>query len=378
MATLTYLPAARRIVVKVGSALLVDGDGRLRDQWLDSLAQDLAKLKTLGYDIVIVSSGAIALGRGRIVDAKARLNLAEKQAAAAIGQIRLNAEWQQAMAKYNITTAQILLSPDDTETRRKHLNARATLVTLLEHHIVPVVNENDTVTTAEIRYGDNDRLAARVAQMISADALILLSDVDGLYSGDPKIDEAAKHIPEIKQITADIMAMAGPARHVFSSGGMITKLEAARIATSAGCHMAICHGTAMHPIQRLYDGGLATWFQASSRPLQARKTWIDGGLTPKGVIMVDNGASQALTRSKSLLAAGITNVKGTFDKGDLVAITDPANVTIARGLTRYSAHDINLIKGHNSGEIETILGYRDHDEVIHADDLVLDATAKKA
>lgn len=377
MATLTYLSSARRIVVKVGSALLVNDNGTLRDQWLNGLAQDLARLKHLGYDIVIVSSGAIALGRGMIVAPDARLSLAEKQAAAAIGQIRLNAEWQQAMAKHAMMTAQILLSPDDTETRRKHLNARATLMTLLNHQIVPVVNENDTVATAEIRYGDNDRLAARVAQMISADALILLSDVDGLYSSDPKDDQHATHIPEVTDMTAEIMAMAGPARHAFSSGGMITKLEAARIATSAGCHMAICHGGADHPIQRLYDGGTATWFRASSRPLQARKTWIDGGLTPKGAIMVDDGASLALSRGKSLLAAGITGVTGSFDKGDLVAITNPAEVTIARGLTRYSASDISLIQGHNSGEIEAILGYRDHNEVIHADDLVVDATARQ-
>lgn len=378
MAPLTYLTSARRIIVKVGSALLVNADGSLRDTWLDGLAQDLAKLKRLGYDIVIVSSGAIALGRGSIVNTNTKLTLAEKQAAAAIGQIRLNTEWQQAMAKHNMTTAQILLSPDDTETRRKHLNARATLITLLEHQIVPVVNENDTVATAEIRYGDNDRLAARVAQMISADALILLSDVDGLYSSDPNTDNTASHIPEVTHMTAEIMAMAGPARHAFSSGGMITKLEAARIATNAGCHMAICHGEEMHPIQRLYDGGTATWFRASGRPLQARKTWIDGGLTPKGSIMVDDGASKALSRGKSLLAAGITNVIGTFDKGDLVAITNPKDMTIARGLTRYNASDITLIKGHNSGEIETILGYCDHDEVIHADDLVLDATARQS
>ncbi|MBT6256325.1 MAG: glutamate 5-kinase [Alphaproteobacteria bacterium] len=383
MAALTYLTSARRIVVKVGSALLVNTDGTLRAAWLDGLAHDLAGLKRRGYDIVVVSSGAIAFGRNMIVGAgeqrnNARLNLAEKQAAAAIGQIRLSTEWQQAMAKHNMTTAQILLSPDDTETRRKHLNARATLITLLEHQIVPVVNENDTVATAEIRYGDNDRLAARVAQMISADALILLSDVDGLYSSDPNNDSTAKHIPEVSDMTADIMAMAGPARHAFSSGGMITKLEAARIATSAGCHMAICHGGDDHPIRQLYDGGTATWFRANSQPLQARKTWIDGGLTPKGAIMIDDGASQALSRGKSLLAAGITAVTGNFDKGDLVAITDPANATIARGLTRYSASDIHLIKGHNSGEIETILGYRDHDEVIHTDDLVVDAVARQS
>ena len=215
MATLTYLSSARRIVVKVGSALLVNDNGTLRDQWLNGLAQDLARLKQLGYDIVIVSSGAIALGRGMIVAPDARLSLAEKQAAAAIGQIRLNAEWQQAMAKHDMMTAQILLSPDDTETRRKHLNARATLMTLLNHQIVPVVNENDTVATAEIRYGDNDRLAARVVQMISADALILLSDVDGLYSSDPKDDQNATHIPEVTDMKAEIMAMAGPARHAF-------------------------------------------------------------------------------------------------------------------------------------------------------------------
>jgi glutamate 5-kinase len=372
-----YLNTARRVVIKVGSALLVDADGGLRGEWLHALAKDLAHLEARGCAIVVVSSGAIAFGRKMMGIAPKRMKLSEKQAAAAIGQIRLSTEWQQAMAQHNLNTAQILLSPDDTETRRRHLNARATLMTLLDRQIIPVVNENDTVATAEIRYGDNDRLAARVAQMISADVLILLSDINGLYTGDPNSDPNATLVKEVTTITPDILAMAGPAKHEYSSGGMVTKLEAARIATSAGCHMVICNGCAAHPIQELLDGGECTWFKASHQPLQARKTWIDGGLTPKGIIVVDEGAKSALMRGKSLLAAGITRVDGHYDKGDLVAITTIKGVTIARGLTRYSAADIQRIAGHNSGEIETILGYRDHDEVIHADDLVLDMAARQ-
>jgi glutamate 5-kinase len=372
-----YLNTARRVVIKVGSALLVDADGGLRGEWLHALAKDLAHLEARGCAIVVVSSGAIAFGRKMMGIAPKRMKLSEKQAAAAIGQIRLSTEWQQAMAQHNLNTAQILLSPDDTETRRRHLNARATLMTLLDRQIIPVVNENDTVATAEIRYGDNDRLAARVAQMISADVLILLSDINGLYTGDPKSDPNATLVKEVTTITPDILAMAGPAKHEYSSGGMVTKLEAARIATSAGCHMVICNGGAAHPVQGLLDGGECTWFKASHKPLQARKTWIDGGLTPKGIIVVDEGAKSALMRGKSLLAAGITRVDGHYDKGDLVAITTIKGVTIARGLTRYSAADIQRIAGHNSGEIETILGYRDHDEVIHADDLVLDMAARQ-
>ncbi len=371
-----YLNTAQRVVIKVGSALLVDADGGLRGDWLNALAEDLAHLEARGCAIVVVSSGAIAFGRKMMAIAPKRMKLSEKQAAAAIGQIRLSTEWQQAMARHHLNTAQILLSPDDTETRRRHLNARATLMTLLDRQIIPVVNENDTVATAEIRYGDNDRLAARVAQMISADVLILLSDIDGLYTGDPKSDPNATLVPQVTTITPDILAMAGPAKHEYSSGGMVTKLEAARIATSAGCHMVICNGGAAHPVQRLSDGGACTWFKASHQPLQARKTWIDGGLTPKGMIVVDDGAKSALMRGKSLLAAGITSVEGDYDKGDLVAIATTKGVTIARGLTRYSAADIKRIAGHNSGEIETILGYRDHDEVIHADDLVLDMAAR--
>jgi glutamate 5-kinase len=373
-----YLNTAQRVVIKVGSALLVDADGGLRGDWLNALAEDLAHLEARGCAIVVVSSGAIAFGRKMMAIAPKRMKLSEKQAAAAIGQIRLSTEWQQAMARHHLNTAQILLSPDDTETRRRHLNARATLMTLLDRQIIPVVNENDTVATAEIRYGDNDRLAARVAQMISADVLILLSDIDGLYTGDPKSDPNATLVPQVTTITPDILAMAGPAKHEYSSGGMVTKLEAARIATSAGCHMVICNGGAAHPVQRLSDGGACTWFKASHQPLQARKTWIDGGLTPKGMIVVDDGAKSALMRGKSLLAAGITSVEGDYDKGDLVAIATTKGVTIARGLTRYSAADIKRIAGHNSGEIETILGYRDHDEVIHADDLVVDAVARQS
>ena len=370
--TSSYFTHARRIVIKVGSALLVDAEGGVRHDWLQALAADMAHLHAQNCRLLVVSSGAIALGRQMLGTGKKRLTLADKQAAAAIGQIRLSTEWQQALAKHSLNTAQILLSHDDTETRRRHLNARATMMSLLDRQIIPVVNENDTVATAEIRYGDNDRLGARVAQMVSADALILLSDIDGLYTSDPKADAAAKLVPEVKAITPEIIAMAGGAGGAYSSGGMITKLEAARIATRAGCNMVICNGTEKHPIKSLLEGVACTWFKANKKPLHARKTWIDGGLTPKGTIYVDAGASKALKRGKSLLAAGITKAEGHFEKGDLVAIADPEKKIIARGLTRYNAKATNSIAGQNSREIENILGYCDSDEVIHADDLVLD------
>ena len=370
--TETYLSHAKIIVVKVGSALLVDDEsGSINADWLTGLAEDLQQLAQAGCSIVIVSSGAIALGRHPLGRHDGRLKLEEKQAAAAIGQIRLAGEWQQALAAKGLKSAQILLSPDDTETRRRHLNARATLLTLLKEGFIPVVNENDTVATAEIRYGDNDRLAARVAQMISANALVLLSDIDGLYDQDPRQNRTARHLPEVKTIDEDIEAMAGAAHASYASGGMVTKIEAARIATTAGCHMVICSGLEKNPIGELRQGAKCTWFQADSNPPQARKKWIAGGLKPSGIITVDAGAVAALERGKSLLAAGITAVSGSFDRGDLVTVANPDGVEVARGLSHYSATATGQIAGCNSTDIQGILGYQGRDEVIHADDLVL-------
>jgi len=370
--TETYMNDARIVVVKVGSALLVDdATGEIRTHWLEELARDLVRLHQRGCAPVVVSSGAIALGRHQLGRGQGRLKLEEKQAAAAIGQIKLAKEWQSAFAGFGLVAAQILLSPDDTETRRRHLNARATIQTLLGQGIIPVVNENDTVATTEIRYGDNDRLAARVAQMISADVLILLSDIDGLYSADPRLDPKALFLPEVTHIDKDIIAMAGPAHASYASGGMITKIEAARIATTAGSHMVICSGIDPSPITSLEHGSRCTWFRAAANPPQARKTWIAGGLTPKGRIILDAGAVAAIRKGKSLLPAGIAVVEGDFERGDLVALVDQNQVEIARGLSHYSAVDAARIAGSNSRAIPEILGYRGRDEVIHADDLVL-------
>ena len=368
----TYIDQAKTVVVKIGSALLVDDNGALRRDGLAGFAADLAMLHAKGCRCVVVSSGAIALGRHRLAKASTRLKLEEKQAAAALGQVQLASEWKAALNKEGLDAAQILLSPDDTERRRRHLNARATLNTLLDHGIIPVVNENDTVATMEIRYGDNDRLAARVAQMISADVLILLSDIDGLYTADPHHDQTAQHIPEVRKIGDEIKAMAGPAHEDFASGGMITKIEAGRIATQAGCHMAICNGQNIRPIEGLINGQRATWFIADANPPQARKKWIAGGLQPQGQLFLDAGAVKALHHGKSLLAAGITKAEGMFDRGDLVAVCDDQGHEIGRGLSNYSAGDVVKIAGCKSAAIPDILGYRGRDEVIHADDLVID------
>ena len=369
---LQYINQAKTVVIKIGSALLVDNQGQLRQKGLAGFAADLAMLRAKGCRCVVVSSGAIALGRHQLAKPNARLKLEEKQAAAALGQVQLASEWKQALHHEGFDAAQILLSPDDTERRRRHLNARATLNTLLDHGIIPVVNENDTVATMEIRYGDNDRLAARVAQMISADVLILLSDIDGLYNADPRHDQNAQHIAEVRKIDDDIKAMAGPAHEDFASGGMITKIEAGRIATQAGCHMVICNGQTIRPIDALMKGGRATWFIADANPPQARKKWIAGGLQPQGRLILDSGAVRALQQGKSLLAAGITKVDGRFDRGDLVSVCNKTGHEIGRGLSNYSADDAAKIVGCKSSDIPDILGYRGRDEVIHADDLVID------
>ena len=363
---------AKIIVIKVGSSLLVDEDqNAINTAWLSGIAADIARLKAAGKDVVVVSSGAIALGRRLLKINHNKLKLQEKQAAAATGQVLLAHAWMDALGAHQVQTAQILLSPDDTETRRKHLNARTTMMALLQLNAVPVVNENDTVATAEIRFGDNDRLAARVAAMMGADLLVLLSDVDGLYTANPNGDNSANHIGEIAQITPDIMAMAGPANAAYASGGMVTKLEAARIATSAGCQMIICNGQSPAPLSRLEAGARCTIFAAALSPHTARKQWIAGALTPKGTIRIDDGAARALRAGRSLLPAGVIAVSGQFERGDLIEIEDSAGLVIGHGLSSYGHRDAMAIRGHKSNKIESVLGYRERDEMIHADNLVM-------
>jgi len=375
--TAPALAEARRIVVKIGSALLVDETtGQVHRTWLDALAEDLAARHGAGQDVLIVSSGAIAVGRRHLGLTGRALRLEEQQAAAATGQIRLAHAYQEALAKHGITVAQILLTLEDTEARRRHLNARSTIENLLKLRAIPVINENDTVATSEIRYGDNDRLAARVAQMASADTLILLSDIDGLYTADPRNDGAAEHIAEVTRITPEIEAMAGEAAPGYSSGGMVTKLAAAKIAYGAGCRMAIVDGTAQHPLRAIENGARCTWFLPDQEPLAARKRWISGAINPSGTLTVDDGALGALGRGKSLLPAGVTAVEGSFRRGDAVIVKDGAGREIARGLVAYGAADARQIIGRKSSEIEAILGYRGRDEMIHRDDLVMGRDAK--
>ncbi len=371
----TGIDKAKRLVVKIGSALLVEEKtGAIRRSWLDALGDDVAALRKGGTEVVLVSSGAIAVGRRHLGLATGALKLEEKQAAAATGQIRLAHAYQETLARHDITVAQILLTLDDTEERRRHLNARSTLAMLLKLGTVPVINENDTVATSEIRFGDNDRLAARVAAMISADTLVLLSDIDGLYSADPRRDPAARFIAEIAEITPEIEAMAGEAPPGYSSGGMVTKLAAGRIALGAGCRMAIADGRRMNPLAAIRDGGTCSWFLPKATPLTARKTWIQGALKPIGRLTVDEGAAKALCAGKSLLPAGVIGVEGEFERGDAVVVADAAGIELARGLSAYSAADARVIKGHKSREIEALLGYRGRDEMIHRDDLVLSRT----
>jgi glutamate 5-kinase len=370
------LGAARRLVVKIGSSLLVAEGGEVRRPWLDTLADDVARCRARGQEVILVSSGAIAVGRRHLGLSGNRLRLEEKQAAAATGQIRLAHAYQEALARHDITVAQILLTLDDTEARRRHLNARATLAQLLALGAVPVVNENDTVATAEIRFGDNDRLAARVAQMTSADMLVLLSDIDGLYTADPRHDAAARHIPIVREIGPEIEAMAGEAAPGYSSGGMVTKLAAARIATNAGCHMLIARGVPVGaalpgPLAALEAGERASLFLPQGEPRSARKAWIAGVLNPSGALVVDDGAVGALRRGKSLLPAGIVAVEGAFERGDAVIVRNRRGVEAGRGLSAYSSADIGRIAGHKSDEIAGILGYRGRDEIIHRDDLVV-------
>ena len=366
------LALARRVVIKVGSALLVDAQkGRLNRTWLESLAADVAQLHKRGKDVVLVSSGAIALGRRHLGLNAGKLKLEESQAAAAVGQIRLAHAYKELLDDHGITVAQILLTWSDTEQRRRYLNARGTLSTLFSLRAVPVINENDTVATAEIRYGDNDRLAARVAQMVGADCLILLSDIDGLYTANPHENPAAEFVPKVREITPAIEAMAGGAGSAMGSGGMHTKIAAAKIAVAAGCHLCIAKGGRRHPLKRIEDGDRCTWFVPSSTPMAMRKQWIAGTLKPAGEITVDEGAVRALMRGKSLLPAGVVRALGRFERGDTVSILGPDGAEVARGICAYSDGAAARIIGRKSGEIENVLGFRGRDEIVHRDDLVL-------
>ena len=362
----------RRIVIKVGSALLVDrAKGRLNNAWLAALAEDIAELHGRGADVLVVSSGAIALGRSVLGFGLAPLKLEESQAAAAVGQIALARFWSEGLAHHGITTGQVLLTLGDTEERRRYLNARATLTKLTEMRAVPVVNENDTVATSEIRYGDNDRLAARVATMVGADLLVLFSDVDGLYTAPPAQDPQARHIPVVERITPEIAAMAGGAASITSRGGMRTKIEAGQIAAAGGTHMLIADGRPKNPLRRVQDGARCTWFLTQSSPATARKTWIAGGLETRGTVRVDEGAVRALRSGASLLPIGVTAVAGDFARGDAIAVQGPDGRVLARGLAAYDASDAARILRRASREIEAILGHPGRSEMIHRDDLVL-------
>ena len=368
------LTSSKRLVVKIGSSILVDEKkGEIRRDWLEALARDVARLHKKGCEIVLVSSGAIRLGRAQLKLASGALKLEESQAAAATGQIRLAHAYQEALATHGITVAQVLLTLDDSEERRRYLNARQTMATLVGLKAIPVINENDTVATDEIRFGDNDRLGARVAEMISADTLVLLSDIDGLYTGDPRSDKAARHIPEIREITPEIEAMAGAAASELSNGGMVTKLMAGRIAMGAGCRMVISDGRPVGALGALIDGkAKCSWFLPEGSPLSARKKWIAGSLKSAGALVVDDGAVKALAQGKSLLPAGVTGIDGEFKRGDVVEVKDKGGRVLARGLVAYAAEDARRIAGHKSREIEKLLGFRGRDEMVHRDDLVVE------
>jgi len=365
------LANARRIVIKIGSALFIDQQtGTMNREWLEGVCADVADMRRAGKDVVIVSSGAVALGR-RELNIVGRLQLEEKQAAAAAGQIVLAHAYQEILRGHGITTAQVLLTLDDSERRERYLNASKTLLTLLGYGAVPVINENDTVATQELRYGDNDRLSARVAQMVSAECLVVLSDVDGLYTADPRRDANARYVDEVTEVTREVLDMAGGTGSSDGSGGMRTKVEAARIAVGAGCRMCIATGRIARPINALLQGGKATWFLPSATPGAARKQWIAGTLKPKGTLRVDAGAERALAAGRSLLPAGVTAVDGPFGRGDAVSVLAADGREIARGLTAYPADEAAKIAGRRSTDIQEILGYSGRDEIIHRDDLVL-------
>lgn len=367
------LPAvakARRLVVKIGSALLVDRATGLRDHWLAALAEDVARAKARGADVVLVSSGSIALGRGVLGWPMGDLALEQSQAAAAVGQIRLARAYETVLAPHGITTAQVLMTLEDTVDRRRYLNSRATLETLLAAGVVPIVNENDTVATDEIRFGDNDRLAAQIAVTIGADQLVLLSDVDGFYTANPKEDTTAYRFEVVERITPQIEAMAGDPVSGLSKGGMKTKLMAAKTAVAGGCAMAIMEGSVLHPLSALENGANCTWFLPDGDPQVARKRWI-AAMKPKGELRLDAGAVKALAAGKSLLPAGVTAVSGSFGRGDPVAILSPEGAVLGKGLVRYTAVEAKAIAGHRSGDIEGILGYAGRAALVHRDDMVV-------
>ena len=361
----------RRLVVKVGSSLLVDGQGQLNRNWLETLADDIHALQRGGNEVLIVSSGAIAIGSNVLGINKRRARLEDLQAAAAAGQVQLVHAYQGVLGRHGIVAAQVLLTPDDTEDRRRFLNARGTLGRLLERSVVPIINENDTVATEEIRYGDNDRLAARVAQLVMADALVLLSDVDGFYTADPGADPGAEHIPEVRNITPDMMAMAGETRSDIGSGGMATKVQAARIATHAGCSTLIASGAIEHPLRALAEGARYTVFRAAGTPAAARKQWLAGVLEVRGEMRIDDGAVTALGAGNSLLPVGVVDVVGNFRRGDVVALTGPDGTELGRGLAEYSHDEATRLAGCQSEQIEERLGYRGRSVMIHRDELVL-------
>ena len=366
----------RRIVVKIGSSLLIDAKGgRLNEAWLASLAADIAGLHTDKRDILVVSSGAIALGRTVLKLPAGELALEDSQGAAAVGQIALARTWTEALSRHGITAGQVLVTLGDTEERRRYLNARSTIDRLLQWRAVPVINENDTVATNEIRYGDNDRLAARVATMVSADLLVLLSDVDGLYDAPPgsgaSAGHLARHLPRVERITPEVEAMAGAAGSGLSRGGMLTKIEAAKIATAAGTHMVIASGHLDHPLRAIETGARCTWFLTTGNPVTARKKWIAGSLEPKGTLIIDAGAVAALRRGNSLLPVGVVRIEGSFARGDAVIIRGPDGVEVGRGLCAYDAEDAQKIRGRSSGDIDAILGFSGRTEMVHRDDLVV-------
>ncbi len=366
------LSTFRRIVVKVGSSLLVDqARGEVKRAWLEALVDDIASLHREGRDVLVVSSGSIALGRTVLKLPRGALKLEDSQAAAAVGQIALARTWSKALSDRGIIAGQILVTLNDTEERQRYLNARETLARLTSYRAVPVINENDTVATNEIRYGDNDRLAARVATMTSADLLVLLSDIDGLYTAPPHLDSKAKLIPVVPRVTAEIEAMAGGAASEFSRGGMHTKIEAAKITTTGGAHMVIADGRVENPIAKIAAGANCTWFLTPSNPVTARKKWIAGSLEPRGAVHVDAGAARALFSGSSLLPAGVTRIEGAFERGDCVILRDPRGGEIGRGLAAYDASEATQLIGRNSRDIEKLLGVPGQAEMIHRDDMVL-------
>ncbi|MEI4470577.1 glutamate 5-kinase [Frigidibacter sp. MR17.24] len=369
-ATRPDIRAARRLVVKIGSALLVDRETGLKTGWLTALAEDVAAARARGTDVILVSSGSIALGRILLNLPFAALPLEQSQAAAAVGQIRLARAYEEVLTPHNITAAQVLMTLEDTTDRRRYLNARATMETLLGLGVVPIVNENDTVATDEIRFGDNDRLAAQIAVTVGADQLVLLSDVDGFYSANPKEDPAAVRFEIVEHITPEIEAMAGDPVSGLSKGGMKTKLLAARTAVSGGCAMAIMEGSVARPLSALTAGANCTWFLPEGDPQAARKRWI-AAMKPRGEVRIDAGAVEALSHGKSLLPAGVVRITGSFGRGEPVAVVAPSGEVLGKGLCRYTSTEARAIAGHRSGEIEAILGYPGRAALIHRDDMVL-------